>query len=258
MLDNECESGNCFNSICTSALNLEAKTGQTCSSNSQCESNKCSSGTCVAQSSCKVLGGKSGPFDKDTIVIVFVGSGFSNMEELEKVANDNFEGHSAVEMFRDDEAKYKALYVREGTDSFCDYFCKGIERLLCCDVDTAKDLSSKCFPATPKTTQTVVIHNDVKYGGAGYNDKNLAVVSTHSLASKLVIHELGHSLFDFGDEYSYSNATNISHANCDVVGCPKVCPFFSVANHTFLFILSHLTTYILYLTLYSGQILTKH
>ena len=32
--------------------------------------------------------------------------------------------------------------------------------------------------------------------------------------------ELGHSLFEFGDEYSYGEATH-EKANCDVVGCPK-------------------------------------
>ena len=187
----------------------------------ECISNKCSQGTCLAHNSCEVLGGYDGPFDQKTVVMVFIGSGFTDLNQFEEIADKNFKNMIRVDMFKDPAAKYKALYVRELAPAFCDYFCEGVERLLCCEQATAEILTDKCFPKKPEL-QTVVIHNDIKYGGAGYINGNMAVISTNPFATHLLVHELGHSLFNFADEYAGSEATDKDSPNCDVAGCPKV------------------------------------
>jgi len=105
-------------------------------------------------------------------------------------------------------------------ESFCNYGCYGIDRLLCCTISKAKALASKCF-SSQATLQTIVIHNDDKYGGAGYTSYNVATTSTHPDAGLVAVHELGHSLFELGDEYNSGSATAQRDANCDVAGCPK-------------------------------------
>ncbi len=216
--DGQCQSKNCAFGRC--AANRMG-TGKECDTDDECISKKCSQGTCLAHNSCEALGGFHGAFDKDTAVLVFIGSGFTDMNHWEKVANDNFNYIMQVEFFNDPEAKFKALYVRESTKSFCNYFCNGIERLLCCEQDIAEVLTDKCFPKKP-SLQTIVIHNDSKYGGAGYIDENIATTTTHLFGKPLLVHELGHSFFNFGDEYAYGDSTPENSPNCDVVNCPKV------------------------------------
>eukprot|EP00554_Chaetoceros_debilis_P016857 CAMPEP_0194127396 /NCGR_PEP_ID=MMETSP0150-20130528/60498_1 /TAXON_ID=122233 /ORGANISM="Chaetoceros debilis, Strain MM31A-1" /LENGTH=312 /DNA_ID=CAMNT_0038821317 /DNA_START=843 /DNA_END=1777 /DNA_ORIENTATION=- len=126
-----------------------------------------------------------------------------------------------VNMFAtDQEAKFKILYVDKVNAPFCDYDCNGIDRLLCCDLQITRNIANKCFPAS-SVLQTIVIHNDDKYGGAGYSSDNVAIISKNQVGARLAIHELGHSLFEFGDEYTYGPSTAITKPNCDVKGCPK-------------------------------------
>ena len=222
-IDNQCASSFCFNNNCVISQFLDVMdtdTGRSCSKNNECKSNKCSNGACMAQESCEVLGGFEGSFDRDVVVLVFIGSGFDNLNTQDQVMQDNFRFMKDVEIFKDNKAKYKALYVRELVEPFCDYWCKGIERLLCCQQEMARELTNRCFPKK-STMQTIVVHNDEKYGGAGYNDENMAVISTNQVANYLLIHELGHSLFNLGDEYAYSDSTADNQPNCDVAGCPK-------------------------------------
>ena len=194
-----------------------------CSSDIQCESNQCSDEAYCLKQSCEVLGGFDGPFDQETIVLVFVGSGFTDMNRWDTIVKKNFNKMQDYDIFNDKKAKYKALYVKEPTAvKFCNYGCHGVERLLCCDQSIAKGLTDKCFPKR-NTMQTIVIHDDDRYGGAGYREENMAVTSTNvDLGPTLLLHEIGHSLFNFGDEYHGSDATSETHPNCDVEGCPKV------------------------------------
>ncbi len=167
---NKCQSNYCSNGFCAlkpPVASVPKSTGESCSSNIECVSGKCSLGTCLAHDECEVLGGYQGPFDQDTIVLVFVGSGFDDMNKWDIAALDYFNSLKNVEMFSDERSRYKALYVRELNQGFCNYWCKDIERLLCCEQDIAKSYTDKCFPKT-RTMQTVIIHNDEKYGGAGY------------------------------------------------------------------------------------------
>lgn len=104
--------------------------------------------------------------------------------------------------------------------SFCDYDCGGIRRLLCCNLDITKDLRSKCFPNAGENVQTIVIHNDYEYGGAGYYYDNVATLSINEYGPLVAVHELGHSMFELGDEYPYGNGNDYS-PNCDSTGCSK-------------------------------------
>ena len=70
--------------------------------------------------------------------------------------------------------------------------------------------------------QTIVIHNDNELGAAGYANKNMASISTYKYDYLFAVHELGHSLLELGDEYSYSlGSTAETKPNCEVENCPK-------------------------------------
>ncbi|MFT6069001.1 MAG: hypothetical protein ACJAT2_002246 [Bacteriovoracaceae bacterium] len=101
-------------------------------------------------------------------------------------------------------------------NSFCKYGCSGIDRLLCCDRGDARKLAKVCNNSEER--QILVVHNDTKYGGAGYIKDNIATTSINSLAPKVAVHELGHSLFDLADEYIYST-NNRGLKNCESSSC---------------------------------------
>jgi len=84
------------------------------------------------------------------------------------------------------------------------YWCSGIERLLCVNVGKAYNAAS----AAPDIDQIVAISNSSKYGGAGYSSNNLGTAAgQNSAAADIAIHELGHSLGDLADEYTYGGPT---------------------------------------------------
>lgn len=199
-------------------------TGEACSSNNECSTSNCSSslGVCMNSSFCKSLDNvpKGTEFDKDTIIMVFVGSDFTDSTDFSTTVDAAHKEIQSEDMFNDAMAKYRAFYVDKLQKGFCEYGCQGIDRLLCCDVPTARTLANSCF-AESSTLQTIVVHNDEKYGGAGYAESNIAVISKDAIGPRLAVHELGHSLFEFGDEYTYGPATAETKANCDVAGCPK-------------------------------------
>jgi len=84
------------------------------------------------------------------------------------------------------------------------YWCNNIERLLCVDVGAAYAAAS----LAPDIDQVIALANSSKYGGAGYTTSNLGTAAGgNSLAADIVIHELGHSLGDLADEYTYGGPT---------------------------------------------------
>ena len=173
--NDECLSDYCSGGICK--VQIAKATGESCSTNDECDSNKCSSGTCLKHHSCEVLGGFEGSFDEETIVIVFIGAGFTDMEQWDRVATEHYKALSKVEMFSDENAKYKALYVREPSEQFCYYWCNGIERLLCCEEDSAFVIADKCFQKQ-ETMQTVVIVNNDKYASDKERANDILILIT--------------------------------------------------------------------------------
>jgi IgA Peptidase M64 len=80
------------------------------------------------------------------------------------------------------------------------YWCAGIERLLCVNVSKAYTAAA----AAPDIDQVIAIANSSKYGGAGYPDNNLGTAAgRNGAAAQIAIHEMGHSLGDLADEYTY-------------------------------------------------------
>lgn len=84
------------------------------------------------------------------------------------------------------------------------YWCSNIERLLCVNVGKAYTAAA----AAPDIDQVIAISNSSKYGGAGYPSNNLGTAAgQNGAAADIAIHELGHSLGDLADEYTYGGPT---------------------------------------------------
>jgi hypothetical protein len=84
------------------------------------------------------------------------------------------------------------------------YWCGGTERLLCVNVNKAYTAAA----AADDIDQVVAIANSSKYGGAGYPGNNLGTAAgQNNAAADIAIHELGHSLGDLADEYTYGGPT---------------------------------------------------
>ncbi len=84
------------------------------------------------------------------------------------------------------------------------FWCGGTERLLCVNVNKARTQAN----AAPGRDQVVAIANSTKYGGAGYTSSDLATASGgNAAAAQVYIHELGHSLGNLADEYTYGGPT---------------------------------------------------
>lgn len=87
------------------------------------------------------------------------------------------------------------------------FWCGGTERALCVSVNKA--LNAAGNGVSTDVDQVVAIANTTKYGGVGYPSSNLATSSgRNSSATQIVIHELGHSLGNLADEYSYGGPAN--------------------------------------------------
>ena len=73
----------------------------------------------------------------------------------------------------------------------------GIRRLLVCDTATVLTVAAM---EIPEFTVAVVVVNSIVYGGSGGS------VGTYSLAAgatEIALHEMGHTAFNFADEYAY-------------------------------------------------------
>jgi hypothetical protein len=84
------------------------------------------------------------------------------------------------------------------------FWCSGIERLLCVNVGAAYSFANQA----PDVDQVIAVANTTKYGGAGYPSSNLGTLAGgNGLAADIAIHELGHSLGNLADEYTYGGPT---------------------------------------------------
>ena len=123
-------------------------------------------------------------FDKDLLVIVFVGSGFTDLPSWRMSVAKTFYSFNEFEFFSYSNPRYIALYVDElDTDSYCNFQCEGVETLLCCDLSRMRSATKKCLPPGINVN-TVVIENSKEYGGGGYRYANMATTSIHELGPK--------------------------------------------------------------------------
>lgn len=83
------------------------------------------------------------------------------------------------------------------------FWCGGTERALC--VNTSKAL--QYATNAPEAQQTLAVANSTKYGGVGYPSLDLGTFSGgNGVAPEIAIHELGHSMGDLADEYTYGGS----------------------------------------------------
>lgn len=101
----------------------------------------------------------------------------------------------------------------------CWFGCSGIARLLCCQTPQFLALADT-YCGAGLVRNVLVVHDDATYGGAGYTDQSLGTTSVHPQAPYIAVHETGHSLFNFADEYQYGWGTSVS-PNCDGSSCAK-------------------------------------
>lgn len=194
--------------------------GQGCGADSDCLSGLCTTGICAVPDTnldprCVPLKYENGTL-VNHVNLVFVPSGFEGDmtkfgAEVERIAGIFAE----YVPFDASISSYNVLYVPEESGSFCS-FSSTTSRLLSCSTATARTISSLC---TSDARQTIVVHDDTQYGGAGYRYADVATTSIHDSAPRVAVHELGHSLFSLADEYNYVENL-VSGANCASEGCP--------------------------------------
>lgn len=84
------------------------------------------------------------------------------------------------------------------------YWCAGIQRLLCVDINKA--WAAATGAGLPDVDQIIVLANSGTYGGAGYGSSAVATAAGHNAqAVQIVEHELGHSFGGLADEYDYAD-----------------------------------------------------
>lgn len=172
--------------------------GDVCQNSNECVTNQCDPrnggyAVCVQNQKCRGLDGASWSTDynENMIILVYIGSAFTSTNDFVESVTKTHDEIKKVEMFNNannpERMRYRAFYVEKTADSFCHYGCDGVDRLLCCEQNKARNLANLCFPAR-STLQTIVIHNDEKYGGAGYALENMAVISRNIVGPKLAVH----------------------------------------------------------------------
>lgn len=90
------------------------------------------------------------------------------------------------------------------------FWCEGIERLICADIDKVATYAAEA----PAADLVVVVSNSTKYGGAGYSGltdegypfNGVSTLSSDHVSSSLIAaHEIGHSVGLLDDEYTYES-----------------------------------------------------
>lgn len=100
--------------------------------------------------------------------------------------------------------------IKKNTALGMNYFCSGIERLLCADMASVKKYAANA----PAADTILAVANSSKYGGAGYWKDNVATLSGRNPNSlEVALHEVAHSFAQLGDEYSDAGASPTECAN---------------------------------------------
>lgn len=86
------------------------------------------------------------------------------------------------------------------------YNCNGIQRLICTSNALVNQVLARSVPADSRDMVLVVV-NDPEYGGSG---GVFAVVSTHTNALEIALHEFGHSFGLLADEYTNQPPTCVN------------------------------------------------
>ncbi|MEU6476724.1 M64 family metallopeptidase [Streptomyces sp. NPDC047017] len=90
--------------------------------------------------------------------------------------------------------------VRRDTALDMNYYCGGLDRLLCVDEAKAQQYAAQA----PQADQVIALANSSTYGGAGGTVATAAGGNARS--GQIAVHELGHSLGGLADEYDSPGA----------------------------------------------------
>ena len=152
--------------------------------------------------------------------LVFVGDGYTAAEQslfhTQVVAR--WAQLTAVEPFRTLKDKFNvwqvnAVSAESGSDNDPtqgverdtaldgEFWCGGLDRLVCVDETVAKDYAA----LAPGADQVLILVNSTTYGGSGGS----VTVSSggNALSGDIVVHELGHSIGGLADEYGGDTGT---------------------------------------------------
>lgn len=100
--------------------------------------------------------------------------------------------------------------VKKKTALGMNYFCSGIERLLCANMESVKKYAANA----PAADTILAVANSTKYGGAGYWKDNVATLAGRNPNSlEVALHEVAHSFAQLGDEYSDAGANSTDCAS---------------------------------------------
>ncbi|MDJ0925139.1 MAG: M64 family metallopeptidase [Acidimicrobiia bacterium] len=121
-----------------------------------------------------------------------------NLHRVDVVSNDSGIDHDPV----------FGIYRDTALDG--ELWCQGLERRLC--IDTAK---AEAFAAqAPAVDLIIAVANSTAHAGAGY--PRIVTVAGESIsAHPIMVHEMGHSAADLGDEYDYADGATYTGPELD-------------------------------------------
>lgn len=99
------------------------------------------------------------------------------------------------------------------------YWCNGIDRLLCVDVNLAFQFANNA----PDVDLVLALANSSTYGGAGYPSSDLATsAAANGSALEIVRHEFGHALGNLADEYDYGGPATYTGGEPSAINSSKL------------------------------------
>jgi len=171
-----------------------------------------------AGSTCMPLSASSA---KDGAVnLILVPSGFNNHATWRARVQEYFQfmsGYPPLDAARIDilNVWYVDAFVAGDVGQYCWFGCFNTPRLLCCQNQLLLD-HSRQHCGSGFAQSLLVIHNSAQYGGAG--GRGFSTTSVHPASRQVAVHEIGHSLFGFADEYT-NGWGRPSDLNCEAYGC---------------------------------------
>lgn len=167
-----------------------------------------------------------GPSDKFDLLIIASGYNAATMAAFNSRAQAIRASLLATEPFQSYSAKIVIQAFANTQDLGCFCGCAGIDRLLCCDQGAVVAAAASSGFGYD---EILVVHNTATYCGSGVRDlgafqdnsySSYAVVYDGDWSEWMAKHEMGHSVADLCDEYTYGSE-GFSYYDC--VNCRATC-----------------------------------